>query len=272
MTLYAAAFATRAVRLNLLLAPEDRIPFTRAFSLSGAATFLLQVLPFRGGELASWAAYKSALGTGWARSGAVFVLAKTVDTATLILVGLAGAAALALRLGAPVLGALGAAATLAGGLALLFLPRLGHVLLGALGARFAEGSRWRRICEELVAGLAVSRERPRLYAAAAAAALIFLAAHLLTLHLVFEALGAPASLAALSLASLSSISTAAALPAPAGTFGPHESGFAAALAIEGTPFAAGLIAAAASHLLTTLAAGLVGVPFFLASRKGGSLR
>ncbi|MCL4806582.1 MAG: flippase-like domain-containing protein, partial [Thermoanaerobaculia bacterium] len=101
---YALAFAARAARLNLLLAPADRIPFGRAWAVSGATTFLLQVLPFRGGEVASWALYRRVLGTGWARAGAVFVLVKTLDSAAFLLAGLAGAAALALRGGVPVLG------------------------------------------------------------------------------------------------------------------------------------------------------------------------
>ena len=45
------AFGVRAFRFNLLLLPADRIPFATAWSLSGATTFLLQVMPFRSGEI-----------------------------------------------------------------------------------------------------------------------------------------------------------------------------------------------------------------------------
>ncbi|HYN40509.1 MAG TPA: lysylphosphatidylglycerol synthase domain-containing protein, partial [Thermoanaerobaculia bacterium] len=91
VVIYAFGFAARAARLNLLLPPADRIPFGRAWAVSGATTFLLQVLPFRGGEVASWALYQRVLGTGWARAGAVFVLVKTLDSAAFLLAGLAGA-------------------------------------------------------------------------------------------------------------------------------------------------------------------------------------
>src|ERR1019366_8781173 len=73
------AFGVRAFRFNLLLPPVDRIRFTTAWSLSGATTFLLQVLPFRSGEIASWASIRAALGASWARSAAVFALVKLLD-------------------------------------------------------------------------------------------------------------------------------------------------------------------------------------------------
>lgn len=53
------------------------------------------------------------------------------------------------------------------------------------------------------------------------------------------------------------------IPSPAGTFGPYESGFAAALALDGLPLATGAILGGILHLLTTLAAGATGLPFFL---------
>src|SRR5664279_4482538 len=56
------AFGVRAFRFNLLLPPADRIPVATAWSLSGATTFLLQVMPFRSGETGSWASIKAALG------------------------------------------------------------------------------------------------------------------------------------------------------------------------------------------------------------------
>ena len=65
------------------------------------------------------------------------------------------------------------------------------------------------------------------------------------------------------MALFTSIATAAVLPSPAGTFGPYESGFAAAAALDGIPLAGGAILGGCLHLLTTLAAGLTGLPFLL---------
>ena len=245
VAIYALGFAARAARLNLLLPPADRIPFGRAWAVSGATTFLLQVLPFRGGEVASWALYRRVLGTGWARAGAVFVLVKTLDSAAFLLAGLAGAAALALRSGVPVLGGATAAAVAAGTVLLVLMPRLARGL------------------EELAAGLRVAREAPRAYLLAFAGAVAFLAGHFAALALLFSALGLTPSLPALAFASLASVLSAAALPSPAGTFGPMESGFAAGLALEGVPLVLGATVTGAVHLLTTLACGLVGLPLLL---------
>lgn len=267
VAVYALGFAARAGRLNLLLPPADRIPFGRAWAVSGATTFLLQVLPFRGGEVASWALYRRVLGTGWARAGAVFVLVKTLDSAAFLLAGLAGAAALALRGGVPVLGGATAAAVAAGTVLLVLLPRLGAPLVERLAARAAARPRIARGLGELSEGLRVAREAPRAYLLAFAGALAFLAGHFAALALLFAALGLQPSLAVLAVASLASVFSAAVLPSPAGTFGPMESGFAAGLALEGVPIVLGATVTGAVHLLTTLACGLVGLPLLL--RRGG---
>jgi len=261
--LYAGSFAARAVRLNALLPEGDRLPFGRAMSLSAAATFLLQVIPFRGGEVASWASYKRALGAGWLRSGAVFALVKAVDTATLLLVGLAGAAVLGARSGTPALGAVTALFVAAGAGALLLVPRIGTRVLLWLSARLPEGSQRRRAAEELTAGLSVTHERPALFALSAAASFLFLAGHMAGILLVLRGLGVPATFEGVAFASLTGVGVAALLPSPAGTFGPMESGFAGGLAADGVPFALGLAAAAAVHVLTTAAAGLAGLPFLI---------
>ena len=266
--IYALGFAARAARLNLLLPPADRIPFARAWAVSGATTFLLQVLPFRGGEVASWALYRRVLGTGWARSGAVFVLVKTLDSAAFLLAGLAGAAALALRTGVPVLGGATAAAVAAGTVLLVLMPRLGLPVAEAAARRFSLRPRLARGLGELAEGLRVARDAPRAYLLAFAAAIAFLAGHFAALTLLFAALGLTPSLPALALASLASVLSAAVLPSPAGTFGPMESGFAAGLALEGIPVVLGATVTGAVHLLTTLACGIVGLPLLL--RRGRS--
>lgn len=266
VAIYALGFAARAARLNLLLPPTDRIPFGRAWAVSGATTFLLQVLPFRGGEVASWALYRRVLGTGWARAGAVFVLVKTLDSAAFLLAGLAGAAALALRRGVPVLGGATAVAVAAGTVLLVLMPRLGVPVVEAAARRFAARPRLARGLGELAEGLRVAREAPGAYLLAFAGAVAFLAGHFAALTLLFSALGLTPSLPALAFASLASVLSAAVLPSPAGTFGPMESGFAAGLALEGVPLALGATVTGAVHLLTTLACGVVGLP--LLGRRG----
>ncbi len=265
--LYAVSFAARAVRLNALLPREDRLPFGRALSLSAAATFLLQVIPFRGGEVASWAAYRRALGSGWLRAGAVFALVKAVDTATLLLVGLAGGAVLGTRRGAPVLGGTAALLVLAGAAALLLAPAIGTRLLGSLSPRLPAGSRRRRAVDELAAGLSVAHARPVLFALSVGASLLFLVGHVAAILLVLTGLGARATAAGVAFASLTGTGVAALLPSPAGTFGPMESGFAGGLSADGIPVPLGFVAAAIVHLLTTAAAGLAGLPFLLAGRR-----
>jgi uncharacterized membrane protein YbhN (UPF0104 family) len=271
VAVYALGFSARAARLNLLLPRADRVPFGRAWAVSGATTFLLQVLPFRGGEVASWALYRRVLGTGWARAGAVFVLVKTLDSAAFLLAGLAGAGALAARRDVPVLGAATAAAVAAGTVLLVLLPRFGGPLVEALGRRLAGRPRVARGLAELGEGLRVARESPGAYLLAFAGAVGFLAGHLVALRLLFGALGLAPSLPALAAASLASNLSAAFLPSPAGTFGPMESGFAAGLALEGVPLALGAAVTAAVHLLTTLACGLVGLPLLL-RRAGEDVR
>jgi uncharacterized membrane protein YbhN (UPF0104 family) len=264
--IYALGFAARAARLNLLLPPADRIPFGRAWAVSGATTFLLQVLPFRGGEVASWALYRRVLGTGWARAGAIFVLVKALDSAAFLLAGLAGAAALALRSSVPLLGGATAMAVAAGTVLLVLMPRLGMPLVEAAARRFAGRPRLARGLGELAEGLRVAREAPRAYLLAFAGAVAFLAGHFAALALLFSALGLTLSLPALAFSSLASVLSAAVLPSPAGTFGPMESGFAAGLALEGVPLVLGATVTGAVHLLTTLASGVVGLPLLV--RRG----
>ena len=257
------AFGVRAFRFNLLLLPADRIPFAAAWSLSGATTFLLQVMPFRSGEIASWASIRAALGASWARSAAVLALVKLLDTATLLLAGLAGAAWLLFARGTHVLGSAVAALVFLGTGLLLALPLAGGRLLASLVPRLPGGGRRQAIAREVAEGLSVARREPGSYALAAASAGIFLALHIPALWLTARGLGLPIHPATLAVALLTSIATAAILPSPAGTFGPYESGFAAAAALEGIPLAGGAVLGACLHLLTTLAAGLTGLPFLL---------
>jgi uncharacterized membrane protein YbhN (UPF0104 family) len=257
------AFAPRALRLNLLLPRGGEVPFGRAWSVSGATTFLLQVMPFRTGEIGTWASLRAVLGATWARSAAVFALVKLLDTATLLLAGVAGAAWLLVARGTPVLGAAAAAACVAGAGLLLVLPAVSGRLVAWLLPRLPPGGRRRTIAEEVLAGLGVARGAPARYLGAALAAFAFLALHLAALLVTAKGLGLPLHPATLAVALLASITTAAVLPSPAGTFGPYESGFAAAAALDGLPLAAGAILGGLLHLLTTLAAGLVGLPFFL---------
>ena len=258
------AFAPRAARLNLLLPRGEAVPFGRAWSVSGATTFLLQVMPFRSGEVASWASIRAVLGATWARSGAVFALSKLLDTATLLLTGVAGAAWLLLESGTAVLGLATAAACVAGAAALVFLPAVSGHLVERLAPRLPEGSRRRAFADELALGLAVARRAPARYAGAALAAFAFLGLHLAALGITARGLGLPLHPAVLAVALLASITTAAVLPSPAGTFGPYESGFAGAAAVAGgLPLAAGAVLGGLLHLLTTLAAGAAGLPFLL---------
>ncbi len=258
------AFSLRAFRLNLLLPPGDRIPFADAWSLSGATTFLLQVMPFRSGEIGSWTSIKTALGASWARSAAVLALVKVLDTATLLLAGLAGAAWLLFtRGGTPVLGAGVVGIVLLGACALLTLPLAGGRILVALVPRLPGDSRRQELAREVAEGLSVARRSPGSYALAAGAAAAFLALHVPALWLTARGFGLPIHPAALLIALFSSIATAAVLPSPAGTFGPFESGFAAAAALDGFPLASGAALGGLLHLLTTAAAALTGLPFFL---------
>jgi Lysylphosphatidylglycerol synthase TM region len=257
------AFGVRAFRFNLLLPPADRIPLATAWSLSGATTFLLQVMPFRSGEIASWASIRAALGASWARSAAVFALVKLLDTATLLLAGLSGAAWLLFSRGTHVLGLSVAALVLFGAGLLLALPFAGGRLLASLVPRLPAGGRRQAVAREVAESLSIAREEPRSYALAAAAASAFLALHIPALSLTARGLGLPIHPATLAVALFTSIATAAVLPSPAGTFGPYESGFAAAVALDGIPLAGGAILGGCLHLLTTLAAGLTGLPFLL---------
>ena len=164
------AFGVRAFRFNLLLLPADRIPFATAWSLSGATTFLLQVMPFRSGEIASWASIRTALGASWARSAAVLALVKLLDTATLLLAGLAGAAWLLFARGTHALGFTVAGLVFLGTGLLLALPLAGGRLLASLVPRLPEGGRRQAIAREVAEGLSVARREPGSYALAAAGA------------------------------------------------------------------------------------------------------
>lgn len=266
MTLYGLAFLTRGVRLNLLLPRDERLPVLRAASLSAAATFFLQVIPFRGGEIAGWAAYRRALGSGWGRAGAVFALVKVVDSASVLLLGLGGAAFLAARRGAPVLGAATAALVALGAVALLLMPRLGARLVVWIYSKMKSG-RLQRVAEEVAEALEVSARAPGAYFLSVAFALVFLALYVAAMYLVCEGLGVPVSFAGLSFAALTSITTAALIPSPAGTFGPNESGFAAGLAFDGLALGTGVITGAALHVLFTATAGLVALPFLFPAKR-----
>lgn len=263
---YALAFLTRAVRLERLLPPGDRIPLGRAYSVSAATTFLLQVVPFRGGEVATWGLLKRELGTGWARSGAVFALVKAIDAATTLLVGLLGAAFLAFEKGSIPLGIAAGALVSLGAAALLSLPWIGGALLSRLTPSFGEGSRRRRAALEIGAGLEEARSHPGAYAMAALFGLAFFIGHLLALSLIASGLGVRVSVAGLAFATLTSVA-AAAIPSPAGTFGPMESGFALGLAWDGLPPALGVVSAAVFHLVTTAVAGLVAAPVLIHPRR-----
>lgn len=267
-TLFAAAHGIRAVRLNRLLPERERIPPVRAAAISGASTFLLQVIPFRGGEVATYALFRRELVVSWARAGAVFALVKTLDTAATLLVGLAGAATLASRRGHGVLGTSGGVLVAAGAFGLLALPLLGRRLVLGLARRVPLRSRRRRLAREVSAGLSVATAAPRSYLVAYGCALAFWTVHIGGLVAVMRGLSLPVSPGTLAFATLGSI-VAAAIPSPGGTFGPAESGFALALSLDGVPFVAGLGAAAIVHLVMTAAAGLVGLPVLLSTRVRG---
>jgi uncharacterized membrane protein YbhN (UPF0104 family) len=265
--LYALAFLSRAVRLNLLLPRDERLPLLKAASLSAAATFLLQVIPFRGGEVAGWAAYRKALGSGWARAGAVFALVKVVDSACVLLVGLGGAVVMASRRSAPILATWPMLLAGAAALTFLSLPRLTGGLLLRLSSRARPGGRLERISFEVGRTLVDAAASPSRYALAVLWALAFLAVYVGAMVLVCDGLGISASAAGLAFAALTAISAAAVLPSPAGTFGPNESGFAAGLAVDGIALATGVVTGALLHVLFTATAGLVGLPFLLGAPR-----
>ena len=258
-----ASHVLRAARLNRLLPKDGRIPAARAFGLSGAAHFLVQVLPFRGGDVASFGLVHRELGVSWSRSGGVFVLVKLIDTASAVLVGLAGGTVVLLRHRV-------AGGTWAIGLfcvllaALTVLPEAGGALLEAISARVRPASRLERVLVDIGSALAVARRDRLAYAAACLLSIGFLAAHIVGLRLTMAGLGIDAGFAALAFASLAATVAAAVLPSPAGTFGSAESGWVAALSLDGVPLAAGAVSGVAVHLLATLAAGAAGL--FVLSR------
>lgn len=258
LAVFFASHALRAARLNCLLPAGSRLAASRAFGLSGASHFLVQVVPFRGGDFASLALMHRELGATWSRSGGVFVLVKLIDTAAAFLVGLAGGAAVLLSRrveGGP--WAAGLLAALA--LALAVLPAGGGAVLDALVARAGRMPRLKRVLVEAASGLAVARADPAAYAAACGLSIAFLCAHLLGLRLAMGGLGLGGSFATLAFATLAATVAAALVPSPAGTFGTAESGWAAALALDGIPLAAGAVSGVVVHLLATLAAGAAGL-------------
>jgi uncharacterized membrane protein YbhN (UPF0104 family) len=264
---YALAYAARAVRLNYLLPPADRLGFGRAWSLSGATTFLLQVIPFRGGEVASLALYRRELGMSWSRSAALFALVKLLDSSAVLLVGLAGAAFLAQRRGAAVLGGAAVAGVAVGAVALLVLPLLGGKLLGWFAGKVPPESRRRTVALDAAEGLRIAHEKPAAYALALFGSVAFLAGHLAMFWLVMQGLGVNATLAGLAFATLSSVLLTQVVPSPAGTFGPMETGFAAALVLDGISPGTGAAAAAAAHVLATAVTGLLGLPLLRKARS-----
>ena len=265
-------YLCRGLRLELLLPEDERIGVLRGSALAGGATFLLQVVPFRGGEVASWALYRRELGLSWTRSGAVFVLVKLVDSAAILVTGLTGAAVLALARGHSVLGEAALAVVAAGLLLLLALPAGGSALLAVLSRRLPEASRRRRAALEAEAGLRVARESPRAYILALAGALAYLGIHLLGVRTVLSGVGLEVSVATLAVSTLASVLTAAFIPSPTGTFGTAESGFAAALALEGIPIALGVAACVVVHLALVAAAGAAGLPLLLRKAPASGVR
>ena len=258
-----ASHVLRGARLNRLLPKDERIAAARAFGLSGASHFLVQVVPFRGGDVASLALVHRELGVTWSRSGGVFVLIKLIDTASAVLVGLAGGTVVLLShrvAGGP--WAAGLFCVLLA--ALTVLPEAGGALLEAFSARVRPASRLKRIAEDVGGGLAVARRDRLAYAAACLLSVGFLAAHIVGLKLTMAGLGIDVGFAALAFATLAATVAAALVPSPAGTFGPAESGWMAALALDGISFGAGAVSGIAVHLLATLAAGAAGL--FVLSR------
>jgi uncharacterized membrane protein YbhN (UPF0104 family) len=250
--------AFRAARLNLLLPKNGRIPAARAFGLSGAAIFVVQVVPFRGGDAVSFGLVHRELGVSWSHSGGVFVIVKVIDTVSAVLVGLAGATVVLLRqreAGAP--WAAGLFCVLVGALALF--PQAGGALLAAVLARVRPASRLRPVLEEVGSGLEVARSDRRAYAAACGLSIGFLAAHIAALRLTMAGLGIDASLAGIAFATFAAILASAVLPSPAGTFGTAETGWAMALALDGVTLGAGAVSGIAVHLVGTLAAGAAGL-------------
>ena len=237
----------------------------RAFGLSGGSHLLTQVLPFRGGDAASLALVHRELGVSWPRSGGVFVLVKLIDTASAVLVGLAGGFVVLTRhrvAGGP--WAAGLFCVLL--VALALLPETGAALLDAVSARLRPASKPRLALEGIGSGLAVARRDRAAYAAACLLSVGFLAAHIVGLKLTMAGLGIDAGIAALAFATLAAMVAAALLPSPAGTFGTAESGWMAALALDGVTLGAGAVSGVAVHLLSTLAAGAAGL--FVLSRPG----
>ena len=258
-----ASHALRAGRLNFLLPKNERIAPLRAFGLSGATHFLVQVVPFRGGDVASLGLVHRELGVSWSRSGGVFVLVKLIDTASAVLVGLAGGTVVLMRhrvAGGP--WAAGLFCVLLVGLALL--PEAGGALLEAFSTRARQGSRLKHGLEDIGRGLTVARRDRLAYAAACLLSAGFLATHLVGLKLTMAGLGIDVGFAALAFATLAATLAAALVPSPAGTFGTAESGWMAALALDGVSLAAGAVSGVAVHLLATLAAGAAGL--FVLSR------
>lgn len=258
-----ASHVFRGARLNRLLPKDGRIAPVRAFGFSGAAHFFVQCLPFRGGDVASVALMHRELGVSWSRSGGVFVLVKLIDTASAVLVGLAGGTVVLLShrvAGGP--WAAGLFCVLLAALALL--PEAGGALLEAFSARARQTSRLKRVLEDVGGALTIARRDRLAYAAACLLSVGFLAAHIVGLKLTMAGLGIDVGFAALAFATLAAAVAAGLVPSPTGTFGTAESGWMAALALDGISFGAGAVSGVAVHLLSTLAGGAAGL--FVLSR------
>src|ERR1039457_4352662 len=194
-----ASHVFRGARLNRLLPKDERIAPARAFGLSGASHFLVQVVPFRGGDVASLGLVHRELGVSWSRSSGVFVLVKLIDTACAVLLGLAGGTVVLLR--PRVAGGPWAAGLFCVFLvALAVLPEAGGAVLEAFSTRVRPASRLKRIVEDVGGGLAVARRDRLAYAAACLLSVGFLAAHIVGLRLTMAALGIDAGFAALAFA------------------------------------------------------------------------
>ncbi len=267
--LFVAACGARALRLLLLLGDSSPVGFARAASLSGGASFLLHVVPFRGGDVGAWALYRQVLGTSWPRAGSLYALLKLIDLWSTTALGLLGGSLLLARHGREGLaGALAAAAALVT-LCVVLLPATGVRLLGRLASFLPDGSTARRTAQEIVAGLGTAHLKPRPWAGVLGTALLYAALQVAGLTAAFRGLGAPVSPAGAAFATLSAV-VVSWIPSPAGTFGPAEAGLAAALALDGVSVPLGAAAAVLAHLLVVAAVGAVGLPLFLTRRSAAS--
>ncbi len=263
--LFVAACGARAFRLRLLLGPDPTVGFARAASLSGGASFLLHVVPFRGGDFGAWALYRRELGTSWTRAGSFYALVKLLDVWSTTALGLLGGSILLARHGKEGLAGALAASAAAVTFCVALLPGAGARRLGRLASRLADGSRAGHTLREMAAGLQAAHLRPWAWAGALGTALLYAGLQVAGLTAAFRGLGAPVSPAGAAFATLSAV-VMSWVPSPAGTFGPAEAGLAAALALDGVSVPLGAAAGALAHLLVVAAVGAVGLPLLLTRR------